>query len=88
VKNFNYWLTGDFDTLVLLNKAEIMSPDSSTLHFVKEAEKYFSQKQLERIASLANPSLSSPQLQPDPQQQRGLSITMRLDKDDLTSRNS
>jgi len=35
VKNFNDWLTGDFDTLVLLNKVRLDNDDFDITEFMK-----------------------------------------------------
>lgn len=68
VRNKDDFLNGDFDTLMLLNKAGIMSPDYSTLDMVSEAKDRFREEQLKRIAQV-----STPQPQPQPQQSQPFS---------------
>jgi hypothetical protein len=74
VKNKEDWLTGDMDTLLLLNKAGIMSPEFSTLNMVSEAKDRFREEQLKRIAAVSSPASSSSSsssiLTPQPEQIR------------------
>jgi hypothetical protein len=55
VKYFDDWLNGNFDDLLLLNKAGVMTPETSTLSMIDKAKSRFEEEILKRIASVAQP---------------------------------
>ena len=61
IKNRDDFLNGNFEDLMLLNKAGMMSPEMSTLEYIQKAKSKFEDEQLRRIAQVANP-------QPQPEQ--------------------
>jgi hypothetical protein len=63
IKNRDDFLNGDFESLALLNRAGIMSIETSTLEYIQKAKSKFEDEQLRRIAQVANPQ---PQEQPQP----------------------
>jgi hypothetical protein len=61
IKNKDDFLNGNFDQLVLLNKAGMMNVEQSTLHLIDKARDRFEEEQLRRIALASTPT--SQQLQ-------------------------
>ena len=55
IKNKEDFLNGSFDDLALLNRAGMMSIETSTLEYIKKAKSKFEDEQLKKIAGLASP---------------------------------
>lgn len=56
VKYKDDFLNGDMDTLMLLNKAGIMSPEHSTISMVEKARSKFEEEYLKKIAAVSTPT--------------------------------
>ena len=56
VRFFEDWLYGNFNTLMLLNKAGVMSPEVSTLSMAGEAKDRFKEELLKKIAAVSSPT--------------------------------
>jgi hypothetical protein len=59
IKNKEDFLNGDFDQLMLLNKAGMMTIENSTLHLINKARDRFEEEQLKKIALVSSPSSQS-----------------------------
>ena len=66
VKFRDDFLNGNFDDLLLLNKAGIMSAEHSTLGMIDKARSKFEEEHLKRIAAVSTPSPTA-QAQAQPQ---------------------